>query len=267
LEAGHINNNETSVSNDIDEAMSRAVEKVRGLAVSIRDASVSDEHIWFRNLVLGILNSALLDYRYIEIGAKQKSPYLAAWSCRNLLELKVITTYVLASGRNASDFKNDFLIDVKEFYEAITKRHKATHPRLVSAWSEAVEEAEGPMKEALATALQREVERGPQTQATHTEAEMYRRLMVEFGLKENARPKRAGEIARLILKHEEFEPMFKVCSKIMHRTALSIASSVVQGGLDEIIPLLSSTSASELLSIHELISRHFENKGIQPPEN
>jgi hypothetical protein len=142
-------NDDTSASNEIDGAMSHAIETVRELAVSIRDATVNGENIWFRNLLLGILNSALLDYRYVEIGAKQKSAYLAAWSCRNLLELKVITTYVLTSAKNATDFKNDFVIDLKEFYEAITKRHRATHPKLLSAWSEVIEQSEGPMKKAL----------------------------------------------------------------------------------------------------------------------
>jgi len=64
------NGNDDFVSDDIDEAMSQALETVRELAVSIRDATVSDEHIWFRNLLLGILNSALLDFRYVEIGTK-----------------------------------------------------------------------------------------------------------------------------------------------------------------------------------------------------
>ena len=46
-------------------------------------------------MLLGILNCALLDYYSVETGTK-KSIYLAAWGRRNLLELKVITTYVLS---------------------------------------------------------------------------------------------------------------------------------------------------------------------------
>jgi hypothetical protein len=221
------NSNDNPVSDDIDEAMSQALETVRKLAVSIRDATVSDEHIWFRNLLLGILNSALLDFRYVEIGTKQKSPYLAAWSCRNLLELKVIAKYALTSINNAIDFKNDFVIDSKEFYEALSKRQKATHSKLCSEMSEFIEQFEGNLKEALKEATQREVEHGPQTTATDAEAEMFKQLIAEFGIKEKTIPKRSGEIAKLVNQSEEFAPMFKVCSKIMHRTALSIASSVV----------------------------------------
>lgn len=262
-----VDRNNASVSHESDAAMSFALEKVRELAVHIRDATVSDECVWFRNLLLGILNSALLDYAYSDIGAKQNSPYLLAWSCRNLLELKVITAYVLGSAKNAGDFKNDFVIDVKEFYEAITNYHKAAYPKLLSAWSDVIRKSDGAMKEALEAARRREVERGPQTEATDAETETYRRLMIEFGISENAKPKRAGQIARSIHQHEQFEPMFKVCSKIMHRTTLSIASSVVKGGLAEIIPLLSNTAACELLSIHELVSKYFEERGVRPPEN
>ncbi len=255
-----------SPDEEIEEAMSKAVEKVEQLALAIRDTSASDEDVWYRNLLLGILNSALLDYRYVQIGAKQKSPYLAAWSCRNLLELKVIATYVLASTENAKSFKNDFVVDAKEFYEGISKRHKATHPKLIAAWSGTIQDFEGPMRSALEAGLKREIESGPQTKATDEEADWYRQLMAESGISPNAKPKRSGDIAKLISQSEEFDPMFKVCSKIMHRTALSIVASTTRGALDEIIPPLASTAAGELLSIHELIDQHFQRRGVQLPE-
>jgi hypothetical protein len=261
------NSNDNPISDDIDEAMSQALKTVRELAVSIRDATVSDEHIWFRNLLLGLLHSALLDFRYVEIGTKQKSPYLAAWSCRNLLELKVITKYVLTSIDNATDFKNDFVIDSKEFYEEISKWHKATHSKFLSGLSGVIGQFDGTRKEALKDVLRREIVCGAQTKATDAEAGMFKQLMAEFGIKEKTIPKRSGEIAKRVSQSAEFAPMFKVCSKIMHRTALSIASSVVLGGLDEVIPLLSNTAACELLEIHALIKEHFEKQGVQPPEN
>ena len=55
---------------------------------------------------------------------------------------------------------------------------------------------------------------------------------INLPVKKSAKPKKAGDIAKLVLQREEFDPMFKVCSKIMHRTALSIASRAVLGGLD-----------------------------------
>jgi hypothetical protein len=172
---------EKSPDEEIEQALQKSVEKVEQLALTIRDTSVGNEDVWYRNLLLGILNSALLDFRYLKIGEKQHSPYLAAWSCRNLLELKVIATYVLASADNAKTFKNDFVVDAKEFYEAISKRHRATHPKLIAAWQAGMQEFEGDERRALETGLQREIERGPQTQETDEETEAYRKLMDEFG--------------------------------------------------------------------------------------
>jgi hypothetical protein len=261
-----MNRSDASGGNDADQAMSHALEKVRELSRSILEATVCDEHVWFRNLLVGILNCALLDYKSVEIGV-QKSIYLAAWGSRNLLELKVIATYVLASEKNAADFKNDLLIDTKEFYEAVTKSHKATHRRLVSMMSEAAEQEEGLTKELFGKASEEEAERGPQTQASESEAAIYKQLMSEYGLEQNAKPKRASQIARLIREEEDFDPMFKICSKVMHRTALSIASSTMRGSLDAAIPFLSNRSASDMLSIYDSIHKYFEERGVQPPGN
>lgn len=258
--------NDTGCANEADEAMSLAVEKVRQLCRSIQGATATDEGGWFGNLLLGILNCALLDYYSVEVGAK-KSVYLAAWGRRNLLELKVITSYVLASEGNAIDFRNELVIDLKEFYEAMTKHHQASHKKLLTMLSEMSKQEESPMKEVLEQVLRRESQHGPKTDATDSEATTYKQLMVDFGLKGNAKPKRVSEIARLISQSEEFDPMFKICSKIMHRTVLSIASSVTQGSLGEAIPLLSNSSACDLLSIYGSIDEHFKKRGIRPPEN
>lgn len=257
---------DSSGSSGVDQAMSQALEKVRELGKSILEAAVDDAHVWFRNLLLGILNCALLDYRSVTIGL-QKSIHLAAWGSRNLLELRVITTYVLASEGNANDFKNDLLIDAKEFYEAVSKSHRASHLKLVAMLSDMAESEEGPMKEVLAEACRRESERGPQTEASDSEAKTYKEFMANYGLKENVRPKRASEIAGLIRQKADFDPMFKICSKIMHRTALSIASSTMRGSLDEAIPFLSSAAACDLLSIYGSIDKHFGERGVQPPES
>jgi hypothetical protein len=253
-------------NDDADEAMSSVVQKMRNLRRSIQKATGKVEEVWFGNLILGILNCALLDYYSVEIGAK-KSVYLAAWGRRNLLELRVITTYVLASESNASNFRNELVIDAKEFYEAMTKHHQASHKKLLTMLSEMSKQEESPRKEILEQVLRKQSEQGPETGATDSQAVIYKQLMVDFGLKENARPKRVSEIARLISQSEDFDPMFKICSKIMHRTVLSIASSVTPESLDEAIPLLSHSSACDLLSIYGLIDEHFKKKGIRPPAN
>ena len=64
----------------------------------------------------------------------------------------------------------------------------------------------------------------------------------------------------------EFSPLFKVCSKIMHKTSFSIAASVIRGSLDEVTALLSNAAACDLMTIiDELVRAHFDSKGVQPP--
>jgi hypothetical protein len=247
-------------------AMSWLIENVRQLCREIQEATVSNREAWFGNLLLGILNCALSDNYSVEVGAK-KSPYLAAWGCRNLLELKVITTYVLTSEGNAIAFKNDLLIDVKEFYEAMSKHHQVSHQKFLAMLSEMCRQEEGSRKDALEQVLRRETESGPLTGETDLEAATYEQLMADFGIKKNAKPKKASDVARLISEKESFEPMFKICSKIMHRTVFSIASSNTQGSLDDAIPILSSSSTCDLLSIYGAINDHFKKRGIRPPEN
>ena len=253
-------------ADNLEEAMSRAIGKVHGLRKSILEAPVVEGHSWFQNILVGILNCALLDHKSVETGIHESVP-LAAWGLRNLLELRVITEYVLASEKNANDFKNDLMIDAKELYEAFSKSHQASHAKLIVALSEMAEQAEGTMKEVLAEALRQESARGPQTTDTDSEAEAYKKLMVDFGLRDNAKPKKASEIARQMSQNENFDPKFKICSKIMHRTVLSIASSTIPGSLDEASRFLSLSADGELLSIYGAISNYVEERGVRPPEN
>jgi hypothetical protein len=63
---------------------------------------------------------------------------------------------------------------------------------------------------------------------------------------------------------EEFNPLFKICSKLMHRTALSIAAENTRGGLDAIIPILKDSAFVDLASISHLIKAHVETVGPKP---
>jgi len=253
-------------ADDLERAMSRAIERLHQLRKSILEAVIGKKHSWFQNILVGILNCALLDHKAVQTGIQESVP-LAAWGLRNLLELRVMTEYVLVSEKNANDFRNDLIIDAKELYEAFTKSHQASHAALVATLSEMAEQSEGQMKEVLAQALRRECECGPQTTATDSEAGLYRKLMLEYGLGANAKPKRASEIARQIRQNEDFDPKFKICSKLMHRTVLSIASSTIPGSLDEASRFLSLSADGELLSIYRAISKYVEERGVQPPEN
>ena len=129
------------------------------------------------------------------------------------------------------------------------------------------EQEEGSIKAGLQEALRRESQLGPQTSETDAEAAAYRQLLIEMRISPDAKAKRSGELARLLKQSEEFDPMFRVCSKIMHRTMMSIASSITPGSLDATISFLTTASENSLLEIYDSINRHFKKLGVQLPEN
>ena len=90
--------------------------------------------------------------------------------------------------------------------------------------------------------------------------------MSEFDIRGNQQPQMHGSLAREVQRNEDFGPLNKICSKITHRTAFSIASSTVQGSLDEVIPFLSNVADSEILSIYGMINDYVRDNGVQPPK-
>ena len=65
----------------------------------------------------------------------------------------------------------------------MSKWHEATHSKLLSGLSEVIEQFDGQRKEALKGVLRRENGHGAQTKATVAEAEMFKQLIAEFGIK------------------------------------------------------------------------------------
>lgn len=249
---------------EIERAMAQVGEDLKTLRQRIADVEVPDEQTWFRNLLVGILNCAATDYKTVEIGV-EKLVALAAWGCRNLLELKVLTEYVLTSEETAVAIQGDLVLDAKEFYEAVSKSHVSAHRQYLDALSELANQEQGVLRAKLEEVLERDAKLGPQTGESDAEAEGFRQFQLSMGLKPNAKPKMAGEIADLLQQKADFGPLNKICSKLMHRTVLSIASSTAQGSLDAIVPFLKSTAGNALLQIYGDIKRYVETTGIQVP--
>lgn len=244
-------------------AMAQALGRIESLYKSIHTAQVNDDDRWFQNLLCGILSSALIDYDFLDRGI-QESVYLAAWSTRNLLELKTITEYVLGSNHNAIAFKDDLVIDAKEFYEALSNHHKATHEALVAMLLEVADHENSPNKELFMEAHRREIKQGPQTAETDAEAAAFKQLMGEYGMNDKAKPKHTSAIAEILEQRAAFQPLFKICSKIMHRTTLSIASTNEPHSLDSIKPFLENAGAFQLLAIYAAIKAHYDVRGARP---
>lgn len=249
---------------EIERIMTQVVEDIKTLCQKIADTKVPEDRVWFRNFLFGILNCALIDYKNVQIGLKKLIP-LAAWGCRNLLELKVITESLLRSEEDATELQNALALDARQFYEAMSKSHTAIFKQYLGLLSELVNQEQGPVKAALEEKLRQDHQAGPQTAETDAEAEGFRQFQLSLGLKANAKPKMAGEMLQTLDEKDEFYPLNKILSKLVHRTVFSIASANVAGSLDAIGPFLENSATSILLHIFDRIKRYVDAEGIVVP--
>jgi hypothetical protein len=244
------------------QAMLMVVQDIIELTQKLIDTNLSDEKVWFRNLLVGILNSARRDYRSVEIGVKQ-SPYLAAWGARSLLELRVIAAFVVKSEQNALQIKADFVSDQAEFWTAVIKSSVATHPQLVNSMRELAADA-GFMEEAFLSAAREEQERGAPIREPRAEAAAIKQVMNESGMDRDRAPRPFKEMAKAVGLLEIYDPRSKMYSKLVHATALSIASSTTAGSLDALMPLFECQAGTDLMMIYSSVKDHLEAHGIAP---
>src|SRR5262245_18139977 len=188
--------------------LSVAISQIQRTLQTLRGTKVSDDERWFKNLLCGILDCALSDYQSVGAGIRESIP-VTAWGRRNLLELRTITEYVLGSAKNAADFRNDFLMDLKEFWDAMTVILKASHNKQLSMLAEQIDKADSSERDLLKQAYETESKSGPQTQSTEEEAAAFKKLMADLGLKDNAQPKRVSEMAKLLDQKKEFIRLLK----------------------------------------------------------
>jgi hypothetical protein len=72
-------------------------------------------------------------------------------------------------------------------------------------------------------------------------------------------------MAKLLDQKKKFDPAFKVSSKLVHRTALSIAASNIKRSLDELQPFLLKRVAYDLLVIYGVINSYIKANSLRPP--
>lgn len=69
----------------------------------------------------------------------------------------------------------------------------------------------------------------------------------------------------MVNESEMFKPRFKIHSKIVHPTALSIAATTMPNSLDPLMPLIYSEASADLLAIFYGIKEHVDARGIGWP--
>jgi hypothetical protein len=247
---------------EIDAVTAQVLQETAVLSHRLSGMAVDTEGAWFPNVLVGILNCSLVDYTTVQDGVR-RSIYPAAWGKRNLMELRLITNHVLATKQNALDFKDQFAHDAAMFYDALDKLHVIVYGQLSAHLAEEAKKP-GPMQPAWEAAHERHVDSGPQNQEIHEEAEAFKHAASELGIG-SKHFKRTDELAVNQGRSDEWEAVKTICSKLLHRTPLSIASAIEAVSLAEIRPMLINSALSDVLLIFDAIKRHVESHGIQPP--
>ena len=191
-----------------------------------------------------------------------ENPTLACWGARNLLELRVITTYVLKSLDNAVDFIGDLAADTREFWESIAKAARFTHNELIGEMRDAAMREDEPLKSLLLRKATEAEQAGPELSGPASELNKARQMMTAFGVDPTRKPKQGSAIANQVKESDRYGPRYKVLSKVVHPTALSIAAQTSAGSLDELMPLISSQAQSDMLAIFCAIEEHIATHGI-----
>lgn len=197
---------------------------------------LNSPNISFRNLVIELINAVGFEYYQLKIGVR-KAPQLAAWAARNLLELRIITSYVLLSKQNADRFVGDMFSDGIEFFEAIQRIQKR------HAVDAGIDCDSGPLQQTLINLTTEMTNRSLPSPAKHLQMR---------------------DMAALASLSDEYRDMNRICSKLVHRTAFSVLAFREVGELQYVAPLMFHTGSRYALEVWELLKGHVERYGMEP---
>lgn len=173
---------------------------------------------WFRDLLGGLLDATVREYRHLRSGLRDSTAMLA-WACRNLLELNIRAQWVLRSEANARHFANDRIAEGIEILDSFQAWAARNDPAL--------------MTPAMTAALNSLVEQRAQREEAPQRVWSVRYLSAEAGLA------------------DEYANMNKVCEKLIRPTAFSVLTD--GGELAMLRPVLFRAGAGHGLEIVQAI--------------
>jgi hypothetical protein len=245
----------------LEEAIAQVVARMVKITHDLARTKVHDELDWFRNVLVGILISTHQNYQAVLEGVPQK-PTLACWGARNLLELRVISAYVLQSLDNAVDFIDDLAADSRQFWENIAKVGRFAHNELIAEMRATAMREDEPLKSLLLHKATEAEQAGPGLDGPEGELHKAKQMMTAFGVDPTRRPKQGSAIANEVKESGRYGPRYKVLSKLVHPTSLSIAAQTSAGSLDELMPMISNEAQADMLAIFYAIEEHIAAHGI-----
>jgi hypothetical protein len=117
----------TEISEEELELLDGAFAGLRALGMELQERQSGGSR-----LLTGLLNAALREYQHLRLGLKH-STAMAAWACRNLLDLHIYTRYALADEDGARRLAEERLKDGVELYDSFQTWLARNDPELVPA--------------------------------------------------------------------------------------------------------------------------------------
>jgi hypothetical protein len=245
-----------------EHVMRELVEEMLAFANFLRMEEVAEDRVWFRDLLVGILRGGHENYRSIK-ACIAEWPTQAAWGASNLIELRSVCSYVLASRENAEGFLTDFPADRSDFVRAITKNDE-----LKTKWMAALlrttgldskEEFTGVIEKA-AEIERRELESSPPGRASGPDAIAVEESGVELG----SRSVHRLAIARL-RESGALGARYRIYSHFIHSTAFSILAPTQEDVCAPLISVISADADTNVSIIFASVKDHFESHGVDWP--
>lgn len=189
--------------------------------------------IWFVNVLTALLLGLIREYEQLNIGYKQ-SARLLAWACRNLMEISVYTEYALMSEKNAHELIDDVVLDSLDIFDSFKKWFTALEP-------------------------------GLQTPDLDTALGLFREAKEDLGVARN-KYRSTLDLARILKREADYGHANKICSKLIHPTALSLLSGDIdQSDRDDVMrPYLYWAGAKYFAESLTHIRQHVGKHGTKP---
>jgi hypothetical protein len=203
---------------------------LREFGITVQEGDAPEP--WFPNLLVKLINSTLREYQHSKIGLQKHTPMLA-WACRDLLELDVLTKYVLNSEANARRFIAHRLIDGIEIFKYV-KDYQLFH------------------------------EPGSTTPAIDETIRMAEEQKAFEGISET----KFLNVKKIAAQHgmaEEYLYMHKITSKLVHPTAWSVLAMNDEGEFALFKTSFFFAAARYVSETHEAIKQHVDVYGLKPP--
>ncbi len=240
--------------------MRELVEEVLAFASFLSVKDVTGGNLWFRNLLVGILRSAYENYRSIKANIAE-GPTRVAWSARNLLELRAITYYVLASEENAQDFLKDVPVDKQDFLRAITTNAEIGYKLMANLLRKVGLDSEEGFKDVIEKADEVE-KRQSDASALRQDSELDAMVIEEPGTHSSRRSKHGMAIAGLVEDDSTLGIRYQIYSKFIHQTAFSILAPEQGDVCGALIPVISKDADTNISFIFAAIKSHVEAHGL-----